>query len=1002
MSANAPQTPQQAGITFEQFVQTRVPDWANLNADQRRGIASIAYKYEGVKTVGDAAQQFDEQNFVNKASQINLAPQAPNTNFLGDLGSHFLNAATGYQNDALLQQSGQGVGAFLGDLGGGLVPVGTGALGGAGLGALSATPFGVAAGAIGGGIAGAGGAGVAQDLQNQRLSGKYQSPDWGRALGAGAIQGGLQAIPGVNVGGKIVKPIINAGIQGVGGALGDIGQQAFEQHSLLPNVDWNRTASASALGAAGGAIGSFTDGAKPETTNKRYFQGVRKLTETVNGMIQQAQAAPIGLRGINAMPDANLATFAIIPEGQGAGAYAGDLPPQDMSPMQGSVVEDQNTQNLRRLADMAIQRAAGGDYKPVQKAQEYIANVKQAGGSIPDEIEQKINQAIEGDPQKLDEIASKVYYMGKRGQGNEAVARYVAPLPRVQKGRVVDRIDALAKVEKDYEASIKAQERARIGKKREESAYAKLQEDQLKAEKKQKERLASFELSRDTSELGAIAHALADERKAAGKNQAAVDLKKAAETEGLTTKDQAYIKDQITQIEAANRKAEARAYRATSKETPVPKNADKQLLALAKDDATQYASLMVDANGDKPAIDLLEQLGYKVDLADDGYGHKKSRRVFLGGRAGTVKFEVGDSLKAFGAKVSANGGTLQTYIASKMVKLSQETGAPVHRIAGETLGDAIEAIDNDIIAGESQAAVDALTDNAEIDAGFEVAARDEAAGAYYEEVDAAYNAIKDRFLAVKTPEEAHAAFDYMEQRLEPLQTKEQEMLIKGLDEEYTHVAKVARKQIEMEQAIDAAIDKKELVTLHGTAFEQVGDTLNYNEGGIKGGTNKSLGKRTQETVVDKGVKTDFINNKPESFLYIRTIDNQGQLRTRYVYNSPKGSKIDSIELSGEPSPYRYERVEIEGRMTDIVVGPNGVVPQKQANASMETSELEKTIDLLKYAAANSESLTVDDIQRIGAGVAASGIDRRYVEGAIENMSDEGRRAAFKDMTGGDC
>lgn len=410
---------------------------------------------------------------------------------------------------------------------------------------------------------------------------------------------------------------------------------------------------------------------------------------------------------------------------------------------------------------------------------------------------------------------------------------------------------------------------------------------------------------------------------------------------------------------------------------------------------------MVKANRDQPAVDLLEKLGYDIFPADNGYGHNKSRRVFFGGRAMTVKFEPGDTMGTLASKFAANGNNLEAYLAGKMVKLSQDTGAPVHRIAGETLGDAIEAIDNDIIAGEAQAAVDALNAKATIDAGYEVAARDEAAGAYYEEVDAAYNAIKDRLLAAKTPEEAHAAFDYMEQRLEPLQTKEQELLIKGLDEEYTHAAKIARKQIEMEQAIDAAIDKKELVTLHGTAFEQVGDTLNYNEG-IKGGTNKSLGKRTQETVVDKGVSTYFINNKPESFLYIRTIDNQGQLRTRYVYNSPKGSKIDSIELSGEPSPYRYERVEIEGRMTDIVVGPNGVVPQKQANASMVTSQLEETVDLVKFFAENSDSVTVDDIQRLGASINASGIDKSYLKGSIENMSDEGRRAAFKDMTGGDC
>ena len=1058
MSANAPQAPQQASVSFDQLAARNPARWNSLNADDKRALAAAAYDFKGIKTIGDAAMEMDRQTFINKASQFTL----PDSNLATDLAS--VSAGQTFLNEAMNQFSldttdlpanyngfGNAAAGFSGRvLAGGLQDYGAGAAGavlGAGIGSL-VPGIGTALGAgIGYGV-GQFGSGAAQGY-SQAID-RYQ--DVGRPiglreqLGAGAEAlgyGALNLIPGVGQIDTGVKGLLRAGarnglVQGLGTGIVDATGQAITDGK----VDWQRAGTAAAIGFGGGLAGTAANATIPAA--KRYYQGVRKLTQTAKSMMQ-VQAAPIGLRGLNAMPDANLSTSAIIPEGQGAGAYSGDIPselqyygidPNDRPPNGGGdgnppgggddngggdgnppgggddngggggggggrPVEDQNTQNLRRLADIAVQRAAGGDYKPVQKAQEYIAQVEQAGVKIPDDIKQRINQTIEGDPQKLDEIASKVYYMAKRGQKNEAKARYVAPLPPVQKGRVVDRIDALAKVEKDYENSIKSQEKARIGKKREEADYAKLQEKQASIEKKQKERLASFELSRDPAELDSIAHALVDERKAAGKNQANVDLKKAAETEGLTTKDQAYIKDQITKIEAANRKAEARAYRATNKETPVPKDADKQLLALAKDDATQYASLMVDANGDKPAIDLLEQLGYKIDLADDGYGHKKSRRVFLGGRAGTVKFEVGDSLKGFGARVSANGGTLQTYIASKMVKLSQETGAPVHRIAGETLGDAIEAIDNDIIAGESQAAVDALAANAQIEADFEVAARDEAAGAYYEEVDAAYNAIKDRLLAAKTPEEAHAAFDYMEQRLEPLQTKEQELLIKGLDEEYTYAAKIARKQIEMEQAIDAAIDKKELVTLHGTAFEQVGDTLNYNEG-IKGGTNKSLGKRTQETVVDKGVSTYFINNKPESFLYIRTIDNQGQLRTRYVYNSPKGSKIDSIELSGEPSPYRYEWVEIEGRMTDIVVGPNGVVPQKRANASMVTSQLEETVDLVKFFAENSDSVTVDDIQRLGASINASGIDKSYLKGSIENMSDEGRRAAFKDMTGGDC
>ena len=106
---------------------------------------------------------------------VSNRPEAPsNTNFFGDLINHANNAAKGYQQDALLKKSGQGVGSFSGDVAGGFVPIVTGAATGAGLGSII-PGAGTAGGALYGGISAAGLAGGAQDLQAQRLEG-MQAP----------------------------------------------------------------------------------------------------------------------------------------------------------------------------------------------------------------------------------------------------------------------------------------------------------------------------------------------------------------------------------------------------------------------------------------------------------------------------------------------------------------------------------------------------------------------------------------------------------------------------------------------------------------------------------------------------------------------------------------------------------------------------------------------------------------------------------------------------------
>jgi hypothetical protein len=194
---------------------------------------------------------------------IRDAYSPPKTNFFGDLYNHAVNAGTGYTQDQLIKNSGHGIGAFLGDLGGGLVPI----IGGSAAGGITGSVVpgvGTAIGSFGGGVLGATTGGTLQDLQAQRLAG-VNSPDWGRAVTSGAIQGGLQAVPIAGKAAPALKRItMNALLHGGGAAAGDVVQQGAEQRTFLPNIDFNRLRSAAALGAAGGSFAASFHKAPPK------------------------------------------------------------------------------------------------------------------------------------------------------------------------------------------------------------------------------------------------------------------------------------------------------------------------------------------------------------------------------------------------------------------------------------------------------------------------------------------------------------------------------------------------------------------------------------------------------------------------------------------------------------------------------------------------------------------------------------------------------------------
>lgn len=234
--------------------------------------------------------------------QFARPPEPPKTNFVGDFFSHAANAATGYTQDQLLQNSGNGIGSMLGDVAGGLVPIATGTAAGAGLGALSLTPFGVGAGAVGGGIASAGAASAAQDLQAQRLEGT-QNPNLLRAAGAAGVGALTQAIPIIK-GGSILSTLAkNAAVQGAAGGAGAIAQQGFEQGRIIPNVDWNRVGAQAALGAAGGTVGAGSEYAIPAVaknlearTDTRNYEAWLQSQEPFNRYVPADPSNPTPVR----------------------------------------------------------------------------------------------------------------------------------------------------------------------------------------------------------------------------------------------------------------------------------------------------------------------------------------------------------------------------------------------------------------------------------------------------------------------------------------------------------------------------------------------------------------------------------------------------------------------------------------------------------------------------------------------------------------------------------
>lgn len=248
------------------------------------------------KTVRTGTENFNPQQFLdtlweqNKPKPIEATPAGPVEQFKQGISAPF--QLYGPQTDVAARQSGSSLpyqaGNFLGAVGANLAGAGLGALGGP-------------VGSVAGGVAAGGLLSGGQELQRQRLQGEPVS--YGKAAGSATIGGGLNAIPAVGAGLKLLPRLgLNAGAQGVAQGLLSAPQQAIEQGTLTPKLDLARMGAEFGLGAAGGTVGGLmTRGAKPAPKQPRVTmaepQGI-KLRPRVQ--IQEPQT--LDMTGLNRPP----------------------------------------------------------------------------------------------------------------------------------------------------------------------------------------------------------------------------------------------------------------------------------------------------------------------------------------------------------------------------------------------------------------------------------------------------------------------------------------------------------------------------------------------------------------------------------------------------------------------------------------------------------------------------------------------------------------------------
>lgn len=1049
---------QAATIEFAEKQNSRPGVWDNMSDSQRSKVADgIFYNRVQPKlgAIGDAAIELARTEFrdtilnpqiLGKIQQdVELQTQTPFQTYLNETGNQLALDATdlpaNYNNPA------NAVAGFAGRFTGGLAQdLGAGA-GGAAIGGLFG---GIPGAALGYGI-GQFGSGAAQGFTGaidrfQDAGRPLGMREYLAATGEGLGYGVLNVIPGVGQADGFIRQVLkNAGLQ----AAGTAGVDATSQYISDGQVDVNRLGMAAAVGGGGGVAGTIAG--RSMQSAKRFNQNFASLQHSIQSMVQP-QAAPVGLGGIPPMGDgaipagavidvpASTSTMATIPEGQGAGTTVSSAPETPL---------DRNRAMLNQALD-AVEQSGNINSLNTKTSSDGVStsladtiySLSESEPGAYDDIVDRMDTLLYGTSEQNSNLASKIVELTRGGRDNEA-DRLTRNLPKQQKRRVnelvrsgnfldkpdIEQLGAkynqlmnqgrsgdarnmlkpyttkeknLIKQEHQF-LKERQKEQAEVRKRQNEEAarkeYAKKrsEEETEKIKQKLEKKRLDMAYSRSFDELDGITTEYIASIDGEGKKVAKVELASMVSELDLTRRDKAYIEQKAKDV-LDRRKVKAKS--SSEKEAAIIKAQKQEVSAEAQSVMGLISRYQDDAN----AAEVLNELGYKINRVDDGYGRDSMRGVLMGGKLGTVKFEPGDTLQKFSERIKAKGGDLDNMLANRLAKNAQESGQTPYEIMKGRLDEVDEAIEFEntgrLDAGEGR------TDLDEIQArqgDLALQRRQAQEDALYDEIEEVKQQLSDLLDRADTPEKAVMAINDIDELFEKNPNIANEYLFSSIQEKYEKAIESAQSKLEMENIIDEAIKSKRLVNFEGAQFQHSGRTLKQSLDGEAFSSGKTLDSAPNETIIERDV---IVDNTGKAWPIVRTLDEKGQQRTRYLHGSPLGSKISKVVPTNKFSPYSLNKSDAG----TFIEGPDGVVARLKTEEARLTSDLRQDLgeieklsaDLARIAnAGDTNAIPADEFVTIVRKAEQYGLDAEVRE--IFNKMDQPQRAKLhKDVFGEPC
>lgn len=481
----------QSGVTYQSYIQqnpTLLQEPPEIQADvalqyfNSRMEKQPGWTEEPPEIKEQAWQQFKAKYNIPEVRPAHSGgpyqrPSAPpvQSNFFSDLAATAINTGSAGIVDL---PHGQGLGANIGSIAGPLI----GSLGAAAL----APETGGASLAIPAAYAGLVGAGNTAREQYNR-TGNIDNP---LAVGISGLTNGVFGALGPVAQG-VARPIrmaANAAVGGGGNALQDLIQQGAEQHSWLPNVDWERTKNAALMGA--GLGGGFA------------FKGGKRVN------------APVKIRGRVRAEGAPYGDF-----GSSIGVRSkGKLVTRGQKIVQDARKFTQDAQSFRGIDERTTAQTKAKAFK-----QAFDALEERHGREKNPAIRAKIRQA-QAELQKNFQREKQVIRPGKRSiqagsEDFETVTHYIHQLRKAGRGKEADVTlgqfapETRAKIYDQVKAREAAEKKAATQAKKDyETEYRKLLAEEKASQKRQRELEAEGRKKQTQKEKQSIKDSIALER----------------------------------------------------------------------------------------------------------------------------------------------------------------------------------------------------------------------------------------------------------------------------------------------------------------------------------------------------------------------------------------------------------------------------------------------------------------------------------------------------------